>query len=177
MRRYHGTFANLLPSFFVNCHRGISVLSACLINRAQENTDDTIALDFRDGTRTIADLVVGADGIHSHISEHFIQSEPVYRGQTAYRGVVPIEDVEPFWKLNTYSVTWVAHDRHILVYPISANKALNAIAFLHVKPEDLGALKGNWKTHATREQLLKDMAGFDEQATGILQLMPEEVVR
>lgn len=152
-------------------------MSLCLTNKSQENPDDTITLDFRDGTKTVADLVVGADGIHSHIREHYIQSEPVYCGQIAYRGVVPIKDVEPFWKLNTYSVTWVAHDRHILVYPISANEALNVIAFLHVKPEDLGDLKDNWKTHATREQLLKDMAGFDEQAMGILKLMPEQVMR
>ena len=143
----------------------------------QENPDNTITLGFQGGTCITADFVVGADGIHSVIREHYIQDNAVYSGQVAYRGVVPIKDVAPFWKLDTYSVNWVAHDRHMLVYPISANRLMNVIAFVHVKDENLGELRESWSALAPREHLLKDMEGFEEQAMNVLKLMPEQVLK
>ena len=132
---------------------------------------------FRNETSTTADFVVAADGIHSVIREHYVKDNAVYCGQVAYRGVVDIEGVKPFWKLNTYSVNWVAHDRHILVYPISKNTKLNVVAFVHVPPEQLGELKESWSSQVPKEQLLRDMAGFEEQAMGVLKLMPDSVLK
>ena len=63
------------------------------------------------------------------------------------------------------------------VYPISANTALNVIAFVHLEADGQGELKENWKSLASREQLLKDMTGFEEQAMGILRLMLEQAMR
>ena len=171
--------AEFLELLYQECiERGVGNLHVNMkCERLTENADDTVTLGFRDGTETTVDLCVGADGINSGIRGHFVKAEPVYCEQIAYRGVVNVEDVEPWWKLDTYSVTWVSHDRHLLVYPISANRKINVIAFVHVKKEDLGALKDERKIETTNEQICKDMAGFDEAAMRILKLLPPDTMR
>lgn len=141
------------------------------------NDDKTITLYFKDGTETTADFIIGADGIHSVIREHFVQDDPIYSGQIAYRGVVDIEKVKPFWKYETFSVNWVAHDRHLFVYPISANTRMNVVGFKHVKPDELGELKESWSSMGTREGMLKDFDGFEDQALGVIACMSEKVLK
>lgn len=141
------------------------------------NPDKTITLSFKDGTEKTADFVIGADEIHSVIREHFVQDDPVYSGQIAYRGVVDIEKVKPFWKYETYSVNWVAHDRHFFVYPISANTRLNVIGFKHVEADDLGELKESWSSMGTREGMLDDFAGFEDQALDVIRCMPDQILK
>lgn len=141
------------------------------------NADKTITLYFKDGTETTADFVVGADGIHSVVREHFVQDDAVYSGQIAYRGVVDLEKVKPSWKYETYSVNWVAHDRHLFVYPISANRRMNVVGFKHVKAEDLGELRESWSSMGTREGMLKDFEGFEYQALNVIKCMPDQVLK
>src|SRR4051812_17326278 len=47
---------------------------------------------FENGASAEADLVIGADGIHSALRPHvFPPSQPVFSGSVAYRGLVPHE--------------------------------------------------------------------------------------
>ena len=55
-----------------------------------------VVLHFKDGTTTIADAVVGADGIHSItreflLGERDISAHSVFAGSVAYRGLVPMD--------------------------------------------------------------------------------------
>ncbi|MEO0561830.1 MAG: FAD-dependent monooxygenase [Chloroflexota bacterium] len=53
-----------------------------------DQTDDAVTLQFTDGTVATADLLVGADGIHSVVRRQmYPTSTPVYRGYAAWRGV------------------------------------------------------------------------------------------
>lgn len=98
------------------------------------NERTLIKLKFTDGTTTICDLLVGADGIHSatrhtllrdvaaelHANgdEHKAQSllasaDPVWSGWAAYRKVFPREELE---KLNPdHRVLEVAHNVCVIV--------------------------------------------------------------
>jgi salicylate hydroxylase len=51
---------------------------------------------FADGTTATADVVIGADGMHSVLQEFVVApAEPVFSGVVAYRGLVPRPDGHP----------------------------------------------------------------------------------
>ncbi len=59
-----------------------------------EESDSGVELRFADGTTATADVVVGADGVHSVIRPHL--AGPVrgrFSGTVGYRGLVPVEDM------------------------------------------------------------------------------------
>ena len=107
-----------------------------------EDAGEKVVVSFRDGTSATVDLLVGCDGIHSQIRSQFeVQGQPRYSGRIAYRGLLPLKDAEAFWPFDSYAVSWLAKDKHFLVFPVSQNKLLNVVAFVS-KPEDqLGDLK------------------------------------
>lgn len=59
--------------------------------------DHAARLTFRNGETVEADVVIGADGIHSTLRHHVAEpAQPVYSGSVAYRGLIPAEDL-PEW--------------------------------------------------------------------------------
>ena len=59
-----------------------------------EEGNEGVLLRFADGTTATADAVVGADGIRSTVRRHLLGKEgvePVYTGNVAYRGLVPMD--------------------------------------------------------------------------------------
>ena len=59
-----------------------------------EERRDGVHLSFSDGTTVVADMVVGADGIHSTVrSELHGPERPRFSGGAAWRGLVPAESV------------------------------------------------------------------------------------
>ena len=61
-----------------------------------EHHDGPAKIRFADGSSAAADLVVGADGIHSAVRQALFGDErPTFTGHVAYRGLVPAERV-PF---------------------------------------------------------------------------------
>ena len=56
--------------------------------------DGPVKIYFKDGTTATADVVIGADGVHSVVRAHLLGKEaakPVYAGSVAYRALVPME--------------------------------------------------------------------------------------
>lgn len=89
---------------------------------AKSGDDGT--LTFEDGTtRTAADLVVGADGIHS-VLRHALNGAdtPFFTGQVAWRATVDdTEGAAPVARI------WMAPRRHVVTYPLKGGK-LNVVA-------------------------------------------------
>ena len=57
-----------------------------------EHRDGPAKIRFADGSSEAADLVVGADGIHSAVRQAiFGEERPTFTGHVAYRGLVPAE--------------------------------------------------------------------------------------
>ncbi len=86
-------------------------LFVCLTSSSQDEADQ-VELSFEDGTSATADLVVGCDGIHSNIRSQFRSDHPRFSGRIAYRGLVPIKDLESWWPLPSYSASWLGPDKH-----------------------------------------------------------------
>ena len=61
-----------------------------------EDAESSMILHFKDGTTTNADMVIGADGVHSVVRKDVLSSDhpaatAVYSGTVVYRAIIPIE--------------------------------------------------------------------------------------
>jgi len=57
--------------------------------------DEQATVTFANGARVTADVVVGADGIHSALQPYVVEpSAPILSGAMAYRGVIPAASVD-----------------------------------------------------------------------------------
>src|SRR5215471_7701873 len=72
-----------------------------------------VRLAFADGGQTAADLVVGADGVHSTVREIVIGPDtPIHKGRIAYRAVFPTSLMGGV-DLGPSRTKWWGVDRHI----------------------------------------------------------------
>jgi salicylate hydroxylase len=118
--------------------------------------------------------VIGADGIHSSVRSQFAFDNPQYSGKIVYRGLVPIDELQSWWPLDTYAASWLGQNKHLLVFPISQNRLLNVVAFVTIEESELGDLKESWTTVGDREEVLKSFEEFEPTARRIIELMPKE---
>jgi len=91
---------------------------------AVTQSTDEARLHLSDGTTVAADLVVGADGIHSIAREQIVADQPRYSGQTIYRGLVPAERV-PFLLTDPRVQLWLGPDQHCVCYPVSSGRQVS----------------------------------------------------
>ncbi|MFF8032102.1 FAD-dependent monooxygenase [Streptomyces sp. NPDC016626] len=76
-----------------------------------------VELHFADGTTTTADLVIGADGVHSAVRAAVVQDEPRFSGYAVHRGLVPA-DVVPSFAADPRVMFWLGPRRHVTYYPV-----------------------------------------------------------
>ena len=113
-------------------------------------------LSFANGNSAQADLVIGADGIHSELRAHvFPPSPPVFSGSVAYRGLVPLERV-PHWPTERWQM-WLGPGRHFLAFPVRAGTMINHVGFLPADEE----MKESWSAPGDPETLRREFAGWD----------------
>jgi salicylate hydroxylase len=88
---------------------------------------DAATVSFGDGTSATADVVIGADGIHSVLQGFVVEpAEPVFSGVVAYRGLVPTMAGYPAGTMRM----WVGESKHFLVFPVRAGQLLNYVGFV-----------------------------------------------
>ena len=93
-----------------------------------ETRADSIRLTFSDGTAVDADVVVGADGVHSVVRGAIAPPMPAeYSGMCAFRALVPAADA-PFARRPVHTL-WLGPDHHLVHYPVSSGRFINVVAF------------------------------------------------
>jgi salicylate hydroxylase len=118
--------------------------------------DDYAVASFANGTRAEADVVIGADGIHSVLQRQVVEpAEPVFSGVVAYRGVIPAERV-PSWPPGTMRL-WMGDGKHFLVFPVRAGKLLNYVGFVPSGTR----LQESWSAPGDPVALAAEFAGWD----------------
>lgn len=103
-----------------------------------EEREDEVELRFEDGRTVRADLVIGADGIHSVMRDRLVRDRPRFSGQTIYRGLVPAERL-PAMAAEPKVRLWLGPDQHVVAYPISRG---TQISFGATTPSD------GWRTES-----------------------------
>lgn len=118
-------------------------------------TDGT--LRFEDGERVTADVVIGADGVHSVVRAAFVEAAaPVYSGLCAFRALVPASSA-PEPARRPAQTLWIGPGHHLVHYPISAGKLVNVVAFAPAG----GYETESWTATASLEEFLAEFEGWD----------------
>jgi salicylate hydroxylase len=90
---------------------------------------DRVEARFENGASIRADVLVGADGIHSAAREIlFGAEEPAFAGCVAYRGLVPIERSADLG-LELGNQSWVGPGGHLVHYFVSRGRLLNFVGW------------------------------------------------
>lgn len=131
---------------------------------ALEQGPDGVALRFAGGESARADVVVGADGIHSTVREALFGPEsPRFSGSTAYRGLVPIERLAHV-PLLRQGYSWLGPDRHFVHYYVAAGRLLNFVA---VCPAGAWRLE-SWSARGRVQDALAEFASFHPMVRQII---------
>lgn len=132
--------------------------------RSLRDHGDRVVLDFESGSTVTADLVVGADGIHSVVREAVTEpTPPISSGSIAYRGVLPADRL-PDWPEGIAQL-WMGEGKHFLTYPVRRGELINYVGFV---PSD-ARLKESWSAPGDVDSLRRDFAGWDPRVGGLLE--------
>ncbi len=115
---------------------------------------DGAMVGFANGATATADVVIGADGIHSVLQGFVVApAEPIFSGVVAYRGLVPCPDGYPAGTMRM----WVGESKHFLVFPVRAGRLLNYVGFV---PSDT-SVRESWSAPGDPDALAAHFAGWD----------------
>ena len=119
---------------------------------------------FENGARIRADVLVGADGIHSAVrTALFGEEEPRFAGCVAYRGLVPAERIVDLG-LELGSQSWVGPGAHLVHYFVSRGRLLNFVGWT----EHDSWNREDWTDRATVERALAAFEGWHGQVRRII---------
>ena len=130
-----------------------------------------VTLKFEDGSSAGADVVIGADGVHS-IVRHLIigPDEPTHRGRIAYRAIFPSAlmggiDVGPS------RTKWWGIDRHLVIYYTKPDRS--EIYLITSVPEPAEWLtRESWSTTGDVHELRAAYEGFHPDVRAVLNACP-----
>jgi salicylate hydroxylase len=109
---------------------------------------------FGNGATATADVVIGADGIHSVLQRYVVEpAEPVFSGVVAYRGLVPHLEGYPAGTMRM----WVGESRHFLVFPVRVGELLNYVGFVPSR----ASVPESWSAPGDAAALAAHFAGWD----------------
>jgi salicylate hydroxylase len=121
-------------------------------------------LTFADGERVAADVVIGADGIHSMVRAALTApAPPAYSGLCAFRALVPAARAPAFARRPAQTL-WVGPGHHLVHYPISAGELVNLVAFAPAGDYTTES----WTATAPIGELLAEFAGWDERLVSLI---------
>jgi salicylate hydroxylase len=130
---------------------------------------DRVELRFAGRESAEADLVVGADGIHSRVRRLlFGPDDPRFTGCVAYRGLVPAERLAGLG-LEVTAQVWMGPGRHFVNYFVDARRHVNFVA---VVEQDTWT-RESWTDRGDVGEALAAYAGWHPQVRGILGAVDE----
>jgi salicylate hydroxylase len=113
---------------------------------------------FEDGSEVEADVIIGADGIHSVVRASLFGSDaPRFTGKICYRSVVPVDAVPGAPPANDNS-QWLGPHGTIVLYPVRRDELINIVCHY----DDEGYRHESWVTRCERSEVLDRYSGWHE---------------
>ncbi|MFQ3595069.1 MAG: FAD-dependent monooxygenase [Sphingomonadaceae bacterium] len=126
-------------------------------------------LAFADGSRAVADVVVGADGVRSAVRDQlFATGTPQFTGQVAWRGLVPTAALGGAAREDPPGIH-IGPGRLVLRYPLRAGQLTNYAIFVETE----GWQEESWSIPSTRAELLSHLPDACPGVTGLVEATPE----
>ncbi|MFN2495438.1 MAG: FAD-dependent monooxygenase [Pseudonocardiaceae bacterium] len=130
-----------------------------------------VQVQFADGSSTTADLVVGADGIHSRVRDVLVADQPRYSGHSVYRALIPARQV-PSLLVEPKVVLWLGPGQHCVSYPIRGGEWLSLAATV----PDPGWGAESWSAQGATTDLAGAYAGWTPEVRALTRA-PDAVSR
>jgi salicylate hydroxylase len=128
-----------------------------------EQNGNLARVRFANGATAGADVVVGADGIHSELRPHvFPPSKPVFHGTISYRGLVSRDRI-PDWPMDRWQM-WAGPSKHFLVFPVRHGTMVNYVGFVPTDEE----MKESWSAPGDPDALRRAFEGWDPRIGEVL---------
>ncbi|KAA2264897.1 hypothetical protein F0L68_07475 [Solihabitans fulvus] len=136
---------------------------------------DGVELSFRDGSTARADVLIGADGVHSAIRTTVAGPDTaVFSGTSGFRGLAPVDRLPRVPELGfdpARPALWLfpGPGRHLISYPVSGGRLVN---FLAVIP-DPGWTLESWVAEDDPANAVAAFAGWNPVVTALLGAVDE----
>jgi salicylate hydroxylase len=130
-----------------------------------ETRGDVAAARFADGSEIEADMVIGADGIHSAVRDSlFGHIEPTFTGCICWRGMAPAETVSHLSNAGDMTAWWGPHG-HVVHYPVRRGELINFVA--HIDSD--GWTEESWTYEVDRAELMETYARWNESLLRLIE--------
>uniref|UniRef100_UPI00374DD3C4 FAD-dependent monooxygenase n=1 Tax=Undibacterium sp. TaxID=1914977 RepID=UPI00374DD3C4 len=97
------------------------------VDRHEQHDDGRVTVHGANGESWVADLVIGADGVHSRTREALFGADaPRFSGIMAWRGVIRAADL-PAHMREPYGSNWVGPGAHVIQYPLRGGELFNFV--------------------------------------------------
>jgi salicylate hydroxylase len=127
---------------------------------------------FTNGTQAEADLIVGADGIHSRTREVlFGPVQPRFTGCVAWRGLVPAERISHL-RIEVASHLWMGPGGHCVHYWVSAGRMMNVVCIV----EHGEWTRESWTDRGDVARVLARYQGWHPIVRALIAAFPETFI-
>ncbi|WP_417506565.1 FAD-dependent monooxygenase [Marinomonas gallaica] len=116
-----------------------------------------------------ADIVIGADGIHSKMRELMLGVQaPIFTGQVAWRGTVPAAAIKGAM-IEPNATVWAGPNKHLVTYYLRGGEWVNFIAV----EERAEWRSESWREAGDVEELRSKFIGWHPEVTSVLDACDE----
>jgi salicylate hydroxylase len=137
----------------------------------QQTESKAIAL-FTDGSEFEADIIVGADGIHSPVRKQLFGNDaPRFTGNMCWRTVFPVDGVQDF--ISPDASFWLGPKGHVVTYYLRAGKMVNVVAIRETKDW----VEESWSVPSTREEVQKAFAGWHPNVQRLFEQPDQQIFK
>ena len=151
--------ADLLDVLAAALPEGIASLGKRCVS--VESGESSATARFADGTSAEADVIIGADGIHSAVrTALFGPDAPRFTGKICYRSVIPTAAVRGgvLSDVAADNGQWLGPHGTIVLYPLRGEELINVVAHY----DDDTYRHESWVTECERAEVLERYAGWHE---------------
>ena len=129
-----------------------------------ELRSDRARLSFADGSTVDADIVIGADGVHSVVRAAITDpAPPQASGICALRSLVPAAHAPALARRPAQTI-WLGPDHHLVHYPIRGRRTINLVAFAPAGEH----VEESWTATSSVAEFLAEFAGWDSRVTELI---------